>query len=234
LGGRLSPPADPVAAAPSAHPADRGLARDLLAPAPVAAARLLGCHLGADSPEGTVTVRITEVEAYAGEADPASHAARGRTPRTSVMYGPPGVSYVYFSYGVHWCLNIVTGPAGTASAVLVRGGEVVAGAAVAASRRPPGTPAGGLARGPGCLAQALGLGATARGVDLLAPGSPVRLTDRTVAPAAEAGPRVGVSAAADVRWRFWVPGEPSVSAYRRSPRAPRGHVEVEPEAPLPD
>ncbi|MGY0003234.1 DNA-3-methyladenine glycosylase [Micromonospora sp. I033] len=188
---------------------------DLLAGPVVPAARgLLGCRLTAHG----VTVRITEVEAYAGTAgDPASHAHRGRTPRNAVMFGPAGHAYVYFTYGMHWCVNVVTGPDGEASAVLLRAGEVVDGLDVARERRPAVRRDVDLARGPARLCAALGIDRSVYGADLLGDG-PVRLRP-PLAPVAEAavtaGPRVGVTGAHDVPWRFWITGDPTVSAYRR-------------------
>lgn len=166
-----------------------------------------------------VAVRITEVEAYGGIDDPASH-AYSRTARSEIMYGPPWRLYVYRSYGMHFCANVVTGPTDRASAVLVRAGEVVAGHELARERR-PGVKDVQLARGPGNLARALGLTLDDLGTELLR-GDGVRLGDAPgQQPDISAGPRVGVSKAADVPWRFWVTGDPTVSAYRRSPRAPR-------------
>ncbi|PWU49240.1 DNA-3-methyladenine glycosylase [Micromonospora globispora] len=198
-----------------------GLA-DLLAGPVVPAARgLLGCRLTANG----VTVRITEVEAYAGTAgDPASHAHRGRTPRNAVMFGPSGHAYVYFTYGMHWCMNVVTGPDGEASAVLLRAGEVVEGLDVARARRPAVRRDVDLARGPARLCAAIGIDRSVYGADLLAEG-PVRLRPAVVPvpPAAiEAGPRVGVTGAHDVPWRFWIAGDPMVSAYRRHVPRSRG------------
>lgn len=179
-----------------------------------AARGLLGARLSA----GGVTVRITEVEAYAGTAlDPASHAHRGRTPRNAAMFGPAGHAYVYFTYGMHWCLNVVTGPDGEASAVLVRAGEVVTGLAQARSRRRAARSDGDLARGPARLCAALGVDRSAYGRNLLGDG-PVRLRpalEPVPDPAVAAGPRVGVTGAHDVPWRFWITGDPTVSAYRR-------------------
>jgi DNA-3-methyladenine glycosylase len=180
---------------------------------------LLGWRLSHRTSLGVVTVELTEVEAYDGEADPASHAARGRTARNDVMYGPAGHLYVYFSYGMHWCANVVCGPAGMASAVLLRAGRVVEGADLARSRRPPGTPERSLARGPACLTQALGLGRDHNKADLIT-STHVWLAPADGRTTVASGPRVGVSVAADVPWRFWVEGEPTVSAYKRSPRAP--------------
>ncbi|PWJ50194.1 DNA-3-methyladenine glycosylase [Quadrisphaera granulorum] len=170
---------------------------------------------------GTVAVRLTEVEAYAGPGDPGSHAARGRTPRTAVMFGPPGHAYVYFSYGMHWCANLVCGPEGTASAVLLRAGEVVSGLELARHRRPTARKDVDLARGPARLAAALGLGQVQDGADLCAPSSALRVLDgRSPSSSSEilTGPRVGVSGeggdGARYPWRLWLTGEPTVSAYR--------------------
>ncbi len=172
-----------------------------------------------------VTVRITEVEAYGGCEDPASHAFT-RTPRSEIMYGPSYRLYVYRSYGIHFCANVVTGPKEVGAAVLLRAGEVVDGIELARERR--GTAPGRdqlLARGPGNLAQALGITLDDLGTELLADRDEtftgVRLgTEPTARTKISSGPRVGVSKAADVPWRFWVTGDPTVSAYRRSPRAP--------------
>jgi DNA-3-methyladenine glycosylase len=193
---------------------------DLLAgPALDVAPALLGAVLTSRSSEGLVAVRLTEVEAYAGEDDPGSHAFRGPTRRNEVMFGPPGRVYVYFTYGMHYCMNVVCGPAGTAAAVLLRGGEVVEGADLAHVRR-PGSSARDLARGPARLCKALGVDSAHNGA-LLGGG----LLDLIPAPsprpesAVRTGPRVGLRLAADRPWRFWIDGEPSVSTYR--PAAPR-------------
>lgn len=188
---------------------NRPWAPRLAEPAELVAPTLLGCLLT----HAGVTVRLTEVEAYAGERDPASHAARGRTPRNQVMYGPAGRLYVYFSYGMHWCANVVTGPDGVASAVLLRAGAVVDGVEVARQRRPAVADAA-LGRGPACLTKILAL----TGADS---GAVARLA-AAVAPYGEvlAGPRVGIRAAADVPWRFWLAGERSVSAYRAAVARP--------------
>lgn len=173
--------------------------------------------LGALLVHGEVVVRLTEVEAYAGESDPGSHAFRGRTPRTEVMFGRPGVAYVYFSYGMHWCTNVVTGPDGSASAVLLRAGAVVAGLDVARSRRPAALTDRDLARGPARLCAALGIDGALGGADLLDPRSPLRLElgERVDPARVRTGPRVGVAGAgAPTPWRYWLEGEPTVSAYR--------------------
>jgi DNA-3-methyladenine glycosylase len=164
---------------------------------------------------GEVAVRLTEVEAYDGANDPGSHAFRGLTPRTAVMFGPPGRLYCYFTYGMHVCCNVVCGPEGTASAVLVRAGEVVAGLDVARSRR-PGASDRDLARGPARLCKALGITLEHDGTDLAA--GPVTLTLGTPPADVSTGPRVGLRAAAERPWRFWETGDPTVSAYR--PAAP--------------
>lgn len=198
--------------------------RELLrAPAVHVAPLLLGASLtSAIGPP--VTVRITEVEAYAGGVDPASHAYRGRTARNAVMFGPPGFLYVYFIYGMHWCMNIVCGAEGEGTAVLVRAGEVVTGQDVARARRPAARSAAELARGPARLASCLGITGAQNGVDLLDPSAPLRLAlveaGESPAPIVASGPRVGVSSAADEPWRFWLPGHPTVSQYRRARRAP--------------
>jgi DNA-3-methyladenine glycosylase len=191
-------------------------ARPVLEVAP----ELLGCHVT----HAGVTVRLTEVEAYAGQIDPGSHAYRGPTPRTRVMFGPAGFLYVYFTYGNHWCANLVVGHEGSASAVLLRGGEVVAGHELASDRRPD-IPQRDWARGPGRMGQVLALGRDETGRDFCRPsiGEPVDLL--VTAPDGEVdqgsirtGPRVGVSGpggdAQVFPWRFWLDGEATVSAYR--------------------
>jgi DNA-3-methyladenine glycosylase len=234
-------------------------------PAQEMAPGLLGCVLRHDTPDGAVAVLLTEVEAYAGAADAASHAFRGRTARTAVMFGEPGHSYVYFTYGMHFCVNLVCLPEGTASAVLLRAGRVIEGAALAARRRYAGlaegpetsAPAGergsaagsrpgardhgagehgagdhsagddgarghaarerDLARGPARLCQALGIDRSLDGADVCDPASPLRVSGpaQVVGTAdIDSGPRVGVSRAAEVPWRFWIAGEPTVSPYR--------------------
>jgi DNA-3-methyladenine glycosylase len=190
-------------------------------PVEEAARGLLGCRLTAHG----VTVRLTEVEAYSGVGmDAASHAHRGRTARNAVMFGPPGYAYVYFTYGMHWCMNVVCGQSGTASAVLLRAGSIVDGVELARSRRIAARADFELARGPARLCAALGIDGSAYGTDLLDGSGPVRLRP-PAAPvdgaAVRSGPRVGVTGAHDLPWRFWLDGEPSVSAYRRHAPRPR-------------
>jgi DNA-3-methyladenine glycosylase len=197
---------------------DRWLAGPVLDVAP----GLLGAHVSTHLPDGVVTVRLTEVEAYDGESDPGSHAYRGRTARNAVMFGPAGFLYVYRHLGLHVCANVVTGVEGRASAVLLRAGEVVAGADLARERRRRRGVVRSdvdVARGPARLADALGITLDLYGVDLADDAGHVRLTP----PSARAqgwatGPRVGVSGvggdAVAHPWRFWLPGEPTVSTYR--------------------
>jgi DNA-3-methyladenine glycosylase len=182
--------------------------------------------LGAVVVHGEVAVRLTEVEAYAGDVDPASHAFRGPTARNSVMFGPAGHAYVYFTYGMHFCMNLVCGAEGHASAVLLRAGEVVRGVDVARERR-PGARERDLARGPARLTVALGIHREHNGVDVTSGAAPVQV--RRGAPVADdvvrRGPRVGVNAAADLPWRLFVDGDPTVSVYRRhSPRRRAGRA----------
>ena len=196
----------------------RGL---LSADARTVAPLLLGAVLTHDSHGGPVAVRITEVEAYLGphdspHPDPGSHTFRGATARNAPMFGPAGHLYVYFTYGMHHCANIVCGPEGTASAVLLRAGEIVAGEELARTRRPTSKSPKDLASGPARLATALGITTADSGRDAL--GAPFRL-DLPAAAAAEvsAGPRVGVSGAGGTRdypWRFWLSGDPTVSRYK--------------------
>lgn len=189
-------------------------------PATEVAPDLLGRVLAHDE----VAVRLTEVEAYEGESDPASHAYRGRTARNAVMYGPPGHAYVYFTYGMHFCVNLVCLGEGTASAVLLRAGEVVEGVEPARGRARAGAPVRDLARGPARLTRALGLTRDHDGLDVCDPSGPLRIREGTPADPAliRTGPRTGVSTAKDVPWRFYLDAEPTVSPYRaHQPRVRR-------------
>ena len=191
----------------------------------VVARAVLGRLLVRESPAGLVSGRIVEAEAYRGALDPASHAYRGRTPRNASMFGAPGHAYVYFTYGMHHCLNLVTGAVGRASAVLIRALEPVEGIEVMRARRGV-RETSRLARGPGNVARALDLTRAQDGLDLTA--GPLWLSDR---PAERGGfriargPRIGIRVAADRAWRYYLAGHPCVSA-RRGPapdpgRAPR-------------
>lgn len=133
------------------------------------AADLIGCVLYHASPEGRSALRLVEVEAYRGPLDPGSHGYRGMTPRTRTMYGPPGRLYVYFTYGMHWCSNVVCGPDGVCSAVLLRAGEPVEGVELMRARRAQGDDRL-LAAGPGRLTQAMGIGKADDGASLLRGG----------------------------------------------------------------
>lgn len=185
-----------------------------------AARRLLGATLVGRGVRGV----IVEVEAYGGPPDgpwpdPASHSYRGPAVRNSVMFGPAGYLYTYRSHGIHVCANVVCGTDGIAAAVLLRAAIVTSGLGSAQQRRGPAVRTTALARGPGNLCSALGIELGDNGLNLFDAASPVRL-ELDDGGAAVSGPRVGVSKAADRPWRFWLPGHPEVSAYRRSPRAP--------------
>jgi DNA-3-methyladenine glycosylase len=172
------------------------------------APRLLGALLT----HAGVTVRLTEVEAYAGAADPGSHAYRGRTARNEVMFGPAGHLYVYFTYGMHTCANVVCGVEGTASGCLMRAGEVVDGIELARERR-LGSTDRNLARGPARLCQALGVRREDNGAALDDGGAfELRLGEPVTTVAT--GPRVGLRGAPERPWRFWIEGDPTVSVYR--------------------
>jgi DNA-3-methyladenine glycosylase len=261
------------------------VSRDFLARhAAEVAPELLGCVLEHETAAGLVAVELTEVEAYGGQADPASHAYRGMTRRNAVMFGPPGHAYVYFTYGMHFCVNLVCLGEGNVSAVLLRAGAVIEGENLARARRSSRRPGGArnqetspqapshqapsdqapsdqapshqaplawrdLARGPARLCQALDIDRSLDGTDVCVASSPLRLrparlgtnaggrsTARSGTVVAQgdgpkspagiggkpagtsrkivAGPRVGVALAAEVPWRFWFAGDPTVSVYR--------------------
>jgi len=225
---------------------------------------LLGCVLEHQTEAGLVAVELTEVEAYAGASDPASHAYRGKTARNAVMFGPPGHAYVYFTYGMHFCVNLVCLGNGSASAVLLRAGRIIEGEELARARRTGGPrgvrgdgspreetaeprgvrgdgsprenkaiPFRDLARGPARLCQALDIDRSLDGADVCVPDSPLRMrwpeagtTARSAERKVASGPRVGISVAAEVPWRFWVEGDPTVSVYR--PAVPRRRKLVTP------
>jgi DNA-3-methyladenine glycosylase len=174
---------------------------NLQGPAPAAARALLGQLLV----RAEVTLRITEVEAYGGPGDSASHARHGRTARNAPMWGPPGRAYLYLCYGMHWMLNVVTGPEGEASAVLIRGAEVVAGLDTVLARRKAARATPLLCAGPGKVAQALGLDLAFDGHDLLSPGE-LELREGPSPASILAGPRLGIGFATDEDqarpWRF--------------------------------
>jgi DNA-3-methyladenine glycosylase len=157
--------------------------------------------------------RIVEVEAYDGANDPASHAYRGLTPRTEVMFGPPGHLYVYFSYGVHWCANVVCRTDGVAGAVLLRALAPLDGLDAMYRARTAAKRDRDLCSGPGKLCQALGIDRTHDGADLVGNDRGVTVVDDGVAPPDDPvqAERVGISAAGDRPWRWYVPGDPNVS-----------------------
>ena len=207
------------------HPATRAELADLpLAVAP----RLLGATLATVVGGERVVARLTEVEAYHGLGtgevpDPASHARMGPTARNATMWGEPGHLYVYLSHGIHSCVNIVCGPPGVAGGILLRAGEVVEGLEVARRRRPAARTHRELGRGPGRLGDALGLRHPVHdGIDAVG-GVPragavasLSLRDEPL-PEVASGPRVGVAGVAGTAafpWRFWIPGDPTVSAFR--------------------
>jgi DNA-3-methyladenine glycosylase len=185
---------------------------------------LLGAVIETTGPEGTIAARLVEVEAYRGQDDPASHAYRGPTPRTEMMWGPAGHLYVYFVYGMHFCANVVGRKDGDAGAVLLRAAELTSGVELARARRKAARHDRELAQGPARLTSALGIGPQHNGADLVDAGSPVRLLTGDEVPRSliRSGPRVGVAVAADTPWRFWIDGSPAVSAYRRGGRARPG------------
>ena len=158
--------------------------------------------------------RIIEVEAYRGEDDPASHAYRGPTGRNATMFGPAGLLYVYFTYGMHWCANVVCGREGQARAVLVRALAPVAGLDEMRAARPAARSDRALTNGPAKLCQALGVTGELDGADLVAGDRGIALADDGVGPPRRPGrgPRVGISAATERPWRLWVPGDHHVSA----------------------
>lgn len=185
---------------------------------------LVGRVLVRTTPEARVQLRITEVEAYAGEADPGSHAYRGKTARNASMFGPPGHAYVYFIYGMWWSLNLVCGPEGHASGVLLRAGEITEGVELARERRPKARKDAELAKGPARLATALAVDRALNGTDVCTQDSAAPLSVLAGEPAhpdaVRNGPRTGVGGeGAPHPWRFWLADDPTVSPYR--PHQPR-------------
>ncbi len=160
--------------------------------------------------------RIVEVEAYRGDEDPASHAYRGPTRRNATMFGPPGHLYVYFTYGMHWCANVVCAPEGTAQAVLLRAAAPLDGIEAMRAARPKAAKDTDLASGPARLCQAFGITGEYDGADIVAGDRTVVVLDDGVAPPESPGisGRVGISRAQELPWRWWVPGDPNVSGGR--------------------
>ncbi|RSS66159.1 DNA-3-methyladenine glycosylase [Streptomyces sp. WAC06614] len=204
-----------MSARPDRTPLDRSFYdRPVLTVAP----DLLGRTLVRRTPDGPIELRITEVEAYAGEADPGSHAYRGRTARNASMFGPPGHAYVYFIYGMWFSLNLVCGPEGHASGVLLRAGEITVGADLARKRRSSARKDTELAKGPARLATALDIDRSLDGTDLCAgPPSPLSVLAGNPVPADQVstGPRTGVGGGgAHHPYRYWITHDPTVSPYR--------------------
>jgi len=184
---------------------------------------------------GTVG-RIVEVEAYAGFEDAASHAFRGETPRTEVMFGPAGHLYVYFTYGMHWCANVVCGEDGTASAALIRAVAPVEGIDTMRSRRLAARRDRDLTNGPAKVCQALGIDGEQNGADLVTGDLGVLLLDDGIPPPAEPGvsARIGISVGTEHEWRWFVADDPYVSSARGvRPREPGGAVREVPRASRP-
>ncbi|HVV67403.1 MAG TPA: DNA-3-methyladenine glycosylase [Candidatus Saccharimonadales bacterium] len=184
-------------------------AAELSAPSEVVAPRLLGCTLVRDLGGQKLAAKIVETEAYSQE-DVASHSYRGETPRTKVMFGPAGYLYVYFTYGMHYCCNVVTGPAGHGSAVLIRALEPISGEAVMSKNR-HGLEGEALTNGPAKLCQALDIRKDFNGHDLRK--NPLRLLLEAPMPQEQIvqTTRIGISRAKDVPWRFYIRGNPYVS-----------------------
>lgn len=183
--------------------------------APRVARSLLGRVLVGEMPEGRVSVRIVETEAYE-EDDAASHSYRGRTSRTAVMFGPPGYLYVYFTYGMHFCMNVVTGRDEEGSAVLLRSARPLEGEDIMARRRGTSDPRL-LCSGPARLCESFGIDRTRDGADLVT-GSGLWIEGRGIDRSrVGVGPRIGISAAASRPWRFFVAADPFVSRARVRP-----------------
>jgi DNA-3-methyladenine glycosylase len=170
------------------------------------AQRLIGCHLIRKTPQGDIRVEITETEAYKGSDDPASHASRAMTPRNKLMFGQAGRLYVYLIYGMHYCMNVIAHLPGEVGAVLIRSAEPVEGIGLIRAKR-PGAADRNLLNGPGKLAQGLGIGIELNGYDLLQDlDSQLRLQLTSVPRAVAATPRIGISKATELLWRF-IPAE---------------------------
>lgn len=195
---------------------------DLAGPPELVAPLLLGALLVVERGGRRRAGRIVEVEAYGGDDDPASHAHGGERPRNRSMFAEPGVLYVYRSYGIHACANVVTGEPGVGAAVLVRAVSPVSGIEEMRAARPAARTDLQLTSGPGRLCQALGITLGDDGVDLFDPAAPVRL-EGAVGPAGEVSVsgRVGISRETERPWRFWPTGDPYVSRHRSGARAGR-------------
>jgi len=180
----------------------------------VAVARdLLGARLVHATTDGRIGGRIVEVEAYAGPEDLAAHSSRGRTPRNAVMFGPPGHLYVYLIYGLHHCLNVVTGPGDKPEAVLIRSLEIDEGLGLARALRGPRPVDSRLAAGPGNVGRALGVDRALNGADLASGPVTIELRPGPIPPI-RSGPRIGVDYAgpwAARPMRYWIADDPHIS-----------------------
>jgi len=157
--------------------------------------------------------RIVEVEAYCGAFDPAAHAYRGQTARNASMFGRPGLMYVYFTYGMHWCCNAVCGEEGEGVAVLLRALAPLTGLEQMRAARPACRTDRDLCRGPARLCQALGIDRAQDGIDLVSGAAGLRILDDGTPPQTDpaVSTRVGITRAVDEPWRWYVPGDPHVS-----------------------
>ena len=210
--------AAPALPAPDPRPLPRGF---FARPTTEVAAALVGTRLLCDAgTDAEVEALVVEVEAYLGLDDPASHAHRGPTPRAAIMFGPPGHLYVYLSYGVHFCANVVCEPEGRAGAVLLRGAAVERGERTVRRRRVTAVPAAALLRGPGNLGRGLGLTLADNGLDLCDPAGRLRFLPAPALAPLATGPRVGISRAADRPLRFAWAGHPAVSRPLPAPPLP--------------
>lgn len=180
----------------------------------VVAREMLGTILDCRTPEGRASGIIVETEAYVGEHDPACHAAAGRTRRTEPLYGRPGLSYVYFIYGVHWCFNAVTRAEGLPGAVLVRALEPLDGVELMEKRRSSRARGINLTNGPGKLCAALGVDGAMNGISLQQGPLVIREGSRIPDDRIVTGPRIGITKAADWPLRFFISENPSVSGIR--------------------
>lgn len=184
------------------------------------AQQLLGAYLLHHTPHGLVGGKIVETEAYLGAKDEASHAFRGQTPRNSVMFGPPGRAYIYFTYGMHYCLNVVTAALGVAEAVLIRALEPTNGLSIMQANRGQESEFM-LCNGPAKLVQALGVSAQINGHALDQEPLTIQFPEKRHLPKIMSGPRVGISRAADIPLRFWIADNPYVSVYKAHPKSRR-------------
>ena len=192
----------------------RNLSKALSGDPDSVAKRLLGCYINRSLGNKKIVCKIVETEAY-DQLDPASHSYRGMTPRNSIMFGEAGYLYVYFSYGIHYCMNVVTGVEGHASAVLIRAVEPISGLDAIRANRPNISKERMLTNGPGKVCQALAVDLDFNGHDLTRQPLTLTLRSRLASSQIVIGPRIGITKAADVPWRFFVKDNPYVSVQRR-------------------